>query len=86
MRSTLKSYLTARIARKESLRIQVLRFNGIDRERRIANFAGILIRAATDLRPTTYRYKGATTCAASEPRLVVWSMAAARRVAAGHDE
>jgi hypothetical protein len=46
--------------------------------RGVVNFAGILTRAATDLRPTRYRYKGATTCAASAPRLVVWSMAAAR--------
>ena len=39
--------------------------------RRISNFAGVLIRTATDLRPTRYRYKGPTTCAASDPQLVV---------------
>jgi hypothetical protein len=77
-RSTLKRYFAARIARKESLRIKTFRFNGTDGYRHISNFAGILIRAATDLRPTTYRYKGATTCGASDPRLIVWSMAAAK--------
>jgi hypothetical protein len=77
-RSTLRRYFAARIARKESLRIRMFDFNGTDSSRQISNFAGVLTRAATDLRPTRYRYKGATTCAASEPQIMVWSMAAAR--------
>jgi hypothetical protein len=54
-RPTLKRYFAARVARKESLRIRTFRFNGTDRERHISNFAGVLIRTATDLRPTRYR-------------------------------
>lgn len=83
-RATLIPYLRSRIREHEKLLIVKL---GGDYEpsRRIANFAGNLVRSADDIRPQLvpephgprprrHDFKGAADCVAGRLSLIVWSM------------
>jgi len=74
-RASLRAYFRRRLARHERLRVARLEAN-YEQRRDIGNFHGTLVRSADDMKPATYRFKGAASCARGRARLIVWSMAA----------
>jgi hypothetical protein len=73
-RGTLAAYFRSRARVHEHLQLVKLA-TGYDRQRRIVNFAGRLIRSADDIAPRPSQdFKGATDCASGRPSLIVWSM------------
>jgi len=73
-RSTLGSYFRTRARAHEKLRLVQLRA-GYDAPREIVNFAGRLVRSASDIAPRRLRdFKGAADCLSRRPMLIVWSM------------
>jgi hypothetical protein len=83
-RATLIPYLRSRIHEHEKL-VLVKLDGGYEPSRRIANFAGKLIRSADDItpqlvpgpngpRPRRHDFKGAADCTTGHLQLIVWSM------------
>jgi hypothetical protein len=73
-RASLAAYFRARVRARERLRITKLGAR-YDASRNIVNFAGKLVRSADDLPAgPPHDFKGAASCEAGRPLLIVWSM------------